>query len=128
MICFDLEFPEVARTLALRGAELLVTISANMEPFGPDHEVFCTARALESGLPHLYVNRVGEEGVLRFVGGTRAVDPDGRVIVHGAGESRVLRVSVETATRADVRVRYLEQLRSDLYAQGVVEGRAVKSR
>ena len=37
MICFDMEFPEVARTLAARGTDVLVTISANMPPFGPDH-------------------------------------------------------------------------------------------
>lgn len=36
MICFDIEFPEVARNLATAGAELLVSISANMQPFGPD--------------------------------------------------------------------------------------------
>ncbi len=51
MICFDVEFPEVARSLARAGAELLVTISANMEPFGNDHAVFVSARALENGLP-----------------------------------------------------------------------------
>ena len=59
MICFDVEFPEVARALARGGAEMLVTISANMEPFGNDHAVFCSARALENGLPHVYVNQVG---------------------------------------------------------------------
>src|SRR5215210_657145 len=32
MICFDVEFPEVARSLAKAGANLLVTISANMDP------------------------------------------------------------------------------------------------
>ena len=55
MICFDVEFPEVARTLARRGADVLVTISANMEPLGPDHDTAASARALENGLPHLYV-------------------------------------------------------------------------
>jgi predicted amidohydrolase len=30
IICFDVEFPEVARSLARADAELLVTISANM--------------------------------------------------------------------------------------------------
>ena len=39
MICFDVEFPEVARALAQAGAELLLTISANMEPFERDHHV-----------------------------------------------------------------------------------------
>ena len=59
MICFDVEFPEVARSLAKAGANLLVTVSANMDPFGRDHDVFATARALENGVPHLYVNQVG---------------------------------------------------------------------
>src|SRR5215210_7752191 len=40
MICFDVEFPEVARALVKTGANLLVTISANMDPFGRDHDVF----------------------------------------------------------------------------------------
>jgi predicted amidohydrolase len=61
MICFDVEFPEVARALVKAGANLLVTFSANMDPFGRDHDVFATARALENGVPHLYVNQVGRE-------------------------------------------------------------------
>ena len=47
------------RALALAGAELLVTASANMEPFGPDHEIATRARALENRLPHVYVNAIG---------------------------------------------------------------------
>ena len=39
MICFDVEFPEVARALAQAGADVLLTISANMEPFERDHHV-----------------------------------------------------------------------------------------
>src|SRR5918999_3808791 len=80
MICFDVEFPEVARALARAGAELLVTISANMEPFGNDHAVFASARALENGLPHAYVNQVGpgEKGLI-FIGGSTIVSPDGEV-------------------------------------------------
>ena len=54
MICFDVEFLEVARTP--EGADLPVTVSANMSPFGRDHGVFATAHALEHGPPHLYVN------------------------------------------------------------------------
>ena len=32
-ICFDTEFPEIARALARAGAEILVTVSANMAPY-----------------------------------------------------------------------------------------------
>ena len=33
MICYDLEFPEVARILKLKGAELILISTANMAPY-----------------------------------------------------------------------------------------------
>ena len=59
LICFDIEFPEPARLVALAGANLLVTASANMDPFFIDHAVSSVARAHENRLPHLYSNLVG---------------------------------------------------------------------
>ena len=116
MICFDMEFPEVARALARRGADLLVTISANSPPFELDHDVFARARALENGLPHVYVNRVGEEDGLRFSGGSLALDPDGRVLAEaGPDGERVVTAEVGAPGRRDPRTRYPELLRHELY-------------
>jgi (R)-amidase len=116
MICFDMEFPEVARTLAAQDADLLVTISANPLPFALDHELFARARALENGLPHVYVNRVGEEGGIAFCGGSLALDPDARVLADaGPDEEIVLSADVGEPGRRDVRTRYRELLRDDLY-------------
>src|SRR5581483_5398409 len=80
LICFDVEFPEPARALAAAGAELLVTLSANMEPYGDEHEVATRARALENRVPHLYANSVGTIGPNRFVGRSRSVDAGGQVL------------------------------------------------
>ncbi len=63
LICFDVEFPETARALAAAGAKLLVTIAANMEPYGPDHALAARARALDNRRPHVYVNRTGRSRV-----------------------------------------------------------------
>jgi predicted amidohydrolase len=116
MICFDMEFPEVARALAERGADLLVTISANSPPFELDHDVFARARALENGLPHVYVNRVGEEDGLRFSGGSLALDPDARVLAEaGPEEERVVSAEIGLPGRRDPRTRYRELLREELY-------------
>ena len=116
MICFDMEFPEVARALAERGADMLVTISANSPPFELDHDVFARARALENGLPHVYVNRVGEEDGLTFSGGSLALDPDGRVLAEaGPAEERVVTADIGPPGRRDPRTRYRELLRGDLY-------------
>ncbi len=95
LICFDIEFPEPARELAAAGAELLVTASANMAPFGPDHEVATRVRAAENRLPHLYANGVGDIGGFRLVGGSRSVDAGGAVLAEaGSGDELLLVVPV----------------------------------
>jgi predicted amidohydrolase len=116
MICFDMEFPEVARTLAAQGADLLVTISANPSPFELDHDLFARARALENGLPHVYVNRVGEESGFRFSGGSLALDPDAAPVAEaGSATERVLSADLGAPGRSDERTRYRELLRAELY-------------
>jgi predicted amidohydrolase len=118
MICFDMEFPEVARTLALRGADLLVTISANPFPFEVDHDLFARTRALENGLPHVYVNRVGEEAGMRFAGGSLALDPDACVLAEaGRDVEGVFDADIGVPQRRDPRTRYSEFLRGELYTQ-----------
>lgn len=92
LICFDIEFPEPARELAAAGAELLVTASANMVPFGPDHEVATRARAVENHLPHLYANGVGDIGGFRLVGGSRSVDAAGSVLADAGSADELLLV------------------------------------
>jgi predicted amidohydrolase len=115
MICFDVEFPEVARALARGGADLFVTISANMEPFGNDHAVFCSARALENGLPHVYVNQVGPAGDLNFVGGSTIVSADGELDVQaGSSEEELPSVRLLLPARSNVRQDYLSELRTPL--------------
>jgi predicted amidohydrolase len=119
MICFDVEFPEVARSLAQAGANLLITISANMEPFGRDHEIFCTARALENGLPHLYVNQVGTGETFTFPGGTMAVSADGDLLAAAGPSEKViahrLDISARSSSKPDqLRPNYLRELRPPL--------------
>jgi predicted amidohydrolase len=114
-ICFDVEFPEVARTLALRGAEVLVTISANMEPFEDDHDAFVRARALENERPHLYVNRTGTEAGAVFVGRSQVIDAEGRVLAMAGDAPETLTVELPPAGRVDERTQYLAQRRPDLY-------------
>lgn len=115
LICFDVEFPEPARALARAGAELLVTASANMEPFGHDHHIAVPARALENRVPHLYVNCCGSSDGLRFVGRSRAIGADGRATVEARDDKeQVLIAPVGTAGATDERVDYLAHFRGEL--------------
>jgi predicted amidohydrolase len=120
MICFDVEFPEVARALVNAGANLLVTISANMDPFGRDHNVLATARALENSVPHLYVNQVGRGEAFTFAGGTMIVSPDGdHPVEASAAEEKVIRHQLDLSGRSaerpeDLRPDYLKEMRGQL--------------
>jgi predicted amidohydrolase len=120
MICFDVEFPEVARALVKTGANLLVTISANMDPFGRDHDVFATARALENSVPLLYVNQVGRGEAFNFAGGTMIVSADGdRLAEAGAAKEKVIRHQLDHSVRSverpeDLRPDYLKEMRGPL--------------
>jgi (R)-amidase len=115
LICFDVEFPEPARRLGAAGARLLVTASANMAPFGPDHEIATRARALENRLPHLYANAVGAVGDLLLVGRSRSVGTDGAVLAEAASDVEALLVApVGPGGVGDGRVDYLRHLPGNL--------------
>lgn len=94
MICWDTAFPEVARCLALNGAELLV-VSTNWEdpyeePWDPadgvnkhenDWDLMTRARAFDNTLHLVAANRIGGDGgVLTFFGRSKIIDPRGNVI------------------------------------------------
>lgn len=115
MICFDMEIPEVARTLGFQRPDIFVGIAANMEPFHGDHLVASCARALDNRTPLVYVNRTGCELGFRFVGGSRVVDASGQVVAD-LGEAEGVAV-VDVSLRRDVPadVDYLRHLRPELY-------------
>jgi predicted amidohydrolase len=92
LICFDIEFPEPARQVTLAGADLLVTASANMDPFYIDHAIGTVARAHENRLPHIYTNLVGEGDGLVFVGASRSIAPTGETLVEASRDKEELLV------------------------------------
>lgn len=115
LICFEVEFPEPARAAAAAGARLLVTIAANMEPYGAEHELAARSRALENRRPHLYVNTVGVQGGLTFVGGSAAIDSSGQITALAGREEQLLEVEVPPAWQdAGGDVDYLAHVRPDL--------------
>lgn len=122
LICFEIEFPEPARALAQAGAELLVTIAANMTPYREEHDLASRARALDNRLPHVYVNRVGVEAGLEFVGGSQAIGPAGGLLTAAGSAEEVLVRTVPVAARKRPEGDYLALLRPSL---PVVEPRSL---
>ena len=128
-ICWDLAMPEVARTYALAGADLLVGIGAWEDPYGDDWELAVAARAFDNVLPVLAVNRSGREveraedreEAVSFPGRSLLVDCLGKPLARLDGsEDAVLVGAVDLDHTRAVRREYGSQLRDrrpDLYGR-----------
>ena len=80
-ICYDCSFPESARVLMLRGADLIV-LPTNWPPTsGLTADLIPNARALENHLYFMSVNRIGTERGFSFIGKSKICDPRGRSMV-----------------------------------------------
>ena len=82
IICYDIYFPEVTRLTRLKGAELIVCISASPGVRRSFFEVLTVARAIENTAFLAFVNLAGIQDGLQFWGGSRLVGPSGRVLVQ----------------------------------------------
>ncbi len=102
MICFDWIFPEVARTLALAGAQVLCHSANLVLPYCQEAMV---TRCLENRVFAATANRVGGErraGMdLSFTGMSEVVAPDGAILARASGEHEEVLVVDIDPSRAD---------------------------
>ncbi|HDD69795.1 MAG TPA: carbon-nitrogen hydrolase family protein [Candidatus Bathyarchaeota archaeon] len=80
IICYDIFFPEVSRLTRLKGAQLIVCISASPAVRKTFFEILTAARAIENTAFLAYINLVGIENGLQFWGGSRLIAPNGKVL------------------------------------------------
>jgi predicted amidohydrolase len=90
MVCFDWFFPESARTLALKGADIIAHPSNLVLPFCPDGMI---TRCLENRVFSITANRTGieERGgkkPLTFIGSSEIVSPDGKVLCRASEDKK----------------------------------------
>ncbi|WP_181703297.1 carbon-nitrogen hydrolase family protein [Chthonobacter albigriseus] len=99
-ICYDIEFPEIARSLKRAGAELICVPTANMTPFIDVPTTLVRARALENGVPVVYANLAGAEGDLAYTGLSGIIGFDGRDIARAGASGEVFLACRTEAIRA----------------------------
>jgi 5-aminopentanamidase len=128
IVCFDLEFPEMVRGLALAGAEL-VCVPTNWpdegRPVGerPMEVVRAMAAASCSRVFIAAADRCGRERGVEWVGGSAIVGPDGWPLAGppAAPEPELLVASCDLALARDKRVSERNDVvgdrRPDVYAR-----------
>nr|WP_298377656.1 carbon-nitrogen hydrolase family protein [uncultured Halomonas sp.] len=114
MICYDNEFPEVARTLAGQGAQLVVSPTANMHPNAARQRLQIRARAMDNQCFVACANRAGQEEALHYCGNSIIAGPDGEVLGQLGDASGTLIAeldfsAIDTSRQAQ---DYLKDLRS----------------
>jgi len=94
LICFDYMFPEAARILALKGAQIICHPANLVLPvYGQE---VTKARAIENRVFWIMANRCGqdkrEDKELNFTGESQIVDPKGRVLFRASADEEILKV------------------------------------
>jgi len=127
MICYDLRFPEMARILALAGANVLMAPSGWVQgDLKVEHwQTMIKARAIENGCFVIAPNQIGNI----YTGHGMAVDPLGRELVDLGEKECLAVVDLDLSLVAEVREKLplLKNRRADVYAKHGLAAKLRKS-
>lgn len=131
-ICYDRHYPEYLRALAVQGAEIVVVPQAGALGEWPEglFEAELRVSSFQQGYFMALANRVGEEEVLTFGGGSFITDPFGQLIAQAPeGEEAILYADLDLSRCKDTPARtlFLQHRREDQYIRGAVR-QVVESR
>jgi predicted amidohydrolase len=103
MVCFDWVFPEVARTLALKGADIICHPSNLVLNYCQKAMV---TRSLENSVFSITANRTGSDkrpqGEVTFTGQSQILDPKGECLANStAYDERVVIVDIDPTKARD---------------------------
>jgi predicted amidohydrolase len=117
-ICYDVFFPEVFRMPRLKGAQLIICISASPAVRRSYFEILTAARALENTCYLAHVNLAGVEDGLQFWGGSRLMGPTGDVLAKAKYDQEdflVCEVDLADLRTVETFVPTLRDLRPEFY-------------
>jgi predicted amidohydrolase len=115
MICFDWIYPESARSLAIRGAQLIIHPSNLVLPYCPDAMI---TRCIENRVFAATADRVGEENRgsfdLHFIGTSEIVSPRGEVLTRmGSSQPGIAAISVDLLEARQKKINIHNDLLAD---------------
>lgn len=118
-ICYEVGFPEEARILTLKGANLITYSAAFGQARSYAWELASRARALENGLYVVAANRWGtEKETLEFAGKSRIVDPRGEILAEQQeGDGVILaEICIDEVEKQRRTIPYLKDYKRELFS------------
>lgn len=120
MICYDIRFPELARTLSLQGLDLLFLVSQ-----WPRERIFhlrtlTTARAIENQMYVVCCNSCGRAGETVYGGNSAVIDPLGETLALAGEAEKIISADCDKKQLTDIRERIpvFRDRRQELYEKG----------
>lgn len=120
LICFDWIYPEAMRTLAVKGAQIILHPANLVTPYCPDAMI---TRAIENRVFIILANRCGEEKrngkMNKFIGQSEVISPQGEILVRVEQQECIKIVDIDPALALDKKFNQYNDLlvdrREDLY-------------
>jgi len=113
VICYELEFPELIRELALDGVELIIAPTGQSSHWPAAARYICRSRAFENGIFVIYADSTGMLNGISFMGESKIIGPDGLDINNANEDEKVIAGEIDTNEISLVRNKlpYLDDAR-----------------
>jgi omega-amidase len=118
IICYDLRFTELPRTMALQGCHTLFVVAEWPSVRGTHWKALNIARAIENQMFVVAVNRVGQDEENVFYGHSLVIDPWGEILIEGSEtkeELLVVNIDFDAVGAIRKRVPVFADRRPDCY-------------
>jgi len=104
-VCYDIRFPELYRSLALKGSKVIFVPSSFTMTTGKDHwKVLLRARAIENQVYVVAPNQIGgSDGLINAYGRSMIVDPWGNVLATAMDKETIITTTLDVDFLDDVR-------------------------
>jgi len=106
LVCYDLRFPELAKSQTAKGAGMLVVSAQWPEARREQWRTLAMARAIENQLFVVACNRCGVTGKTEFGGHSLIIGPDGTVLAEAGAEADGAWVGIDPARMQELRQRF----------------------
>jgi predicted amidohydrolase len=105
-ICYDLRFPELFRSYALQGVNLILLSAEWPRPRLEHWRTLVRARAIENQCFVVACNCVGSNGSNEFFGHSLVVDPWGEIMIEGGEQEEFISVQIDLDKVKEIRTRF----------------------
>lgn len=117
IICYDIRFPELTRTMTLQGVDLLFVVAQWPNKRSMHLETLARARAIENQMFLALCNSVGTAGATRNGGRSAIIDPWGEYLARAGEDEEVITAQADFSVIEGIRssINVFRDRRPDLY-------------